>query len=417
MRISMLWKRWYGDQSLNLDFPNKWEVKTASMKDAPSMSEEDIRIAFAHPVDTARIAELAQGKETVAIAADDISRPTCFHRVFAYLIRELKEAGVDEHNICIITALGAHRPMTRQDCIKKYGRDVVDRIQIYNHHPYENLVDLGISARGTPIRVNRYFMEADLKIGVGCVVTHPNAGFSGGGKIVVPGISGIETLEANHQAVVIPDRGKSSGKLGVVEGNENRLDIEEISRKVGLDVVVNVVSNPRCQIAGLYVGDLVGAHRKAVELARRTYATEVPMNMDVGIFNAYPKDTEIIQASNALNVYGNPNNTLVREGGSIVIITASSEGAGFHSLHGPGMRLYIHLENHPTYGKIIKGKNIIVFSPNLNLSDIRKFYPQRTVLAKNWDQTIRRLRSYHANEVKIVVFPYASMQFSQKSNS
>ncbi len=409
--IEMRWKAWYGDEKLKLSFPEEWNVGLRGMEDAPDIGDEKIKEAFSSPIGTKPIAELAQGKRTAAIVVDDISRPTQAYRILPIVMEELRMGGIDETSTCIIIALGAHRPMTRQDCIKKLGEGIVRNIAIYNHSPYENLVDLGRSSRGTPIKINKFFLESDLKIGVGCVVPHCRAGFGGGGKIVLPGIAGIETLEANHRPAIAGVDGRCSGGTGICEGNENRADIEEIARKAGLDVVVNCITNSRRGIAGIYVGDLVEAHRRCVDLALKVYSTQVPFGVDIGIFNAYPKDTEFVQAPNAFSVYGSLEREIVREGGTIVLVTASTEGKGFHSLNSKGMKLHVPLKEDIAFRKIIKNRKIIVFSPNINLFDVQELYPENTLLMRKWTEVIQELIKHYPNKPSVALFPCASIQF------
>jgi len=216
------------------------------MRDAPDIGQGSINKALFSPIGSESLFAIAKGKKKAVIAVDDISRPTPAYRILPIVINELKRAGIKEKNIRIIMSLGAHRPMLREDLIKKLGEDLWNSVEIHNHHPFENLVNLGISSRGTPIHINKLFMDADIKIGVGCIVPHNYAGFGGGGKIVLPGISGIDTLEANHQPAV---QGLK-GELGLVDGNEVRYDIEEIAQKVGLDFIINVVVNSQRGIAG-----------------------------------------------------------------------------------------------------------------------------------------------------------------------
>lgn len=112
-------------------------------------------------------------------------------------------------------------------------------------------------------------MEFDVKIGVGCIIPHSSAGYTGGGKIVIPGLAGFETIEINHAPAVAGE----TGGIGVIEGNEFRLEVEEVARTAGLEFIANVVVNSRRGIAGIFVGDQVVAHREGVRLARKVYAT------------------------------------------------------------------------------------------------------------------------------------------------
>src|SRR5262249_17895480 len=178
---------------------------------------------------------------------------------------------------------------------------------------------LGTTSFGTPVYLNRDFVNAGLKLCVGSINPHGGPGFGGGAKLVLPGVAGIESLYQNHRG----DNGLKGG-LNNVESNQRRPDIEEAARMGRLDAVVNVVVNSRRGIAGLFVGDLVEAHRAGVELARQVFATSVPEGWDVGIFNAYPKDNEFVQAGMAFNIWGSAKAPTVHDRGTLVLGAASS---------------------------------------------------------------------------------------------
>jgi nickel-dependent lactate racemase len=339
---------------------------------------------------------------------DDISRPTPAYKILPFVIDELKGAGISEKDIRIIMSLGAHRPMMRDDLIKKLGEKTWNSVEIHNHHPYENLEHLGTSTRGTPIYINKLFMDADVRIGIGCIVPHAYAGFGGGGKIVLPGIAGMETLEANHQ----PATKGLKGGLGMVDGNEVREDIDEIAQKAGLHFIVNAVINSQRGLVGLFSGDVIKAHREGVKLARRVYRTEVPSDLDVGILNAYPKDTELFQASLALDLYLSAKNSIVKKEGVIVITSASPEGEGFHSLEGYQMRLYGYHDQFPSIRKAVGDRTLCIFSPNVTSHEVSKYYSPSVLHFKEWEELIAYLKKRFSRRCKIGIFPCASVQLA-----
>ena len=240
--------------------------------------------------------------------------------VLPLILSELE--GIASENIKILVALGAHRPMVRTELERKLGVAIVDEFDIEQHHPYENLIDLGRSSRGTPIWLNRSFCEAELKISVGGVMPHPYMGFSGGAKLVVPGLAGIDTLQANHQPAVT---GISGGLAN--PDVDARQDVEEIALKAGLDFTCNVVVNSRREIAGLFCGHPVTAHRAAARFATDIYATAAPdAPYDVVCLNAYPKDGELLQVGNALNCYRTSRGPLLKRDGTLVITACCQLG-------------------------------------------------------------------------------------------
>jgi nickel-dependent lactate racemase len=394
------WGCWYGDERLELDFPPGYGVQVNGIQDPPVLSASEIETAIVSPIDSPSLAELARGARNAVIAVDDISRPTPVADVLPALVAEI--AAIPERHITILVALGAHRPLVRAELEKKLGAEILGRFNVEQHHPYENLVDLGRSKRGTPVKLNRTFIEADVKITVGGVLPHPYMGYGGGAKIIVPGLAGIETLQANHQPAVTG----ITGGLCNPEA-EARHDIEDIALAAGLKFSCNAVVNARREIAGFYCGHPVTAHRAAARFCRQIYATEAPgAPYDVVVLNAYPKDTELLQAGNTLNCYRSAKRELAKEGGTIVITAACSTGRGYHSLHGKDMRLY----RSPSAKPFLEGRDVVVFSPNLNRRDFEVSFWSQYRFATSWSQVVDYLCEKHGSGASVGVFPLAPLQ-------
>lgn len=412
-KVAIPWGCWHGNKSLPLTFPNNWKVTMAFMADAPDISQAEIRRAFQNPIGQETIRRLAEGKKTAAIAADDLTRPTQAYRFLPFIVEELNQAGIKDEDIKIILAIGCHRPLMKTDQEKKLGKKMANRFPVYNHHAYENLVNVGTTSRGTPVQINRHFIEADVKIGVGFITPHPLAGFGGGGKIIIPGLGSIDTIEKNHTPAFMGKIGSTGFSKGYdLNSNELRLDMEEGARMAGLQVVVNSVGTTDGKTAGVFVGNLVQAHRAAVELARKVYVTEAPCDVDIGIFNAFPEDTELVQAQKALNVWtGNETCRLVREGGKVVIATASSDGLGFHSLADRGMRLYSPVGRRKAVTDIFQGRKIIVFSPNCSRADLLERYPEQVIIRNIWKDVLEELKD-GATGQRVSIFPNGSLQYT-----
>ena len=399
--VKIPWAAWYGDEDYALEFPDSWDVKIFNMKNAIEVSVEEIRDALNNPIGTSSLIELAKGKQNAIIVVEDISRPSPMENILNIILNLLNTAGIDDEKITILVALGAHRPMHRQDFIKKIGLSIVDRVNIENHHPYENLICMGVSEKGTPIYLNKTYYNADLKIAIGTVLPHPLAGFGGGAKIILPGICGIQTLEANHQAGV---RGIGGG-IGFI--TELRKDIEDVCTKVGLDFSINVVSTLKRGIAGVYAGHFIDAHRKAIELTKEVYSTELPpdLNLDIGFFNLYPEDTELNQFTKGFNLLMSSRN-FIKVKGAVVLLTACSEGRGFHSLLGEtGARLYQNWGDSILFKGKLKSKTFGIFSPNLNQADIKHFLPSRTIFRKDFNEMVTALEEQYGTSPKVGIFP------------
>jgi nickel-dependent lactate racemase len=409
--VTVYWGSWRGNKELGLTFPNNWKVTVASMADGKDVGQAGIRRAFANPIGQEPIRKLAEGKKTAVIAVDDLTRPTQAYRFLPFIIEELNQGGIKDEGIKIVMAIGSHRPLMKADQEKKLGKKMANRFPVFNHHPYENLADVGTTSRGTPVQVNRHFVEADLKIGVGFITPHPTAGFGGGGKIVIPGLGSMETIIKNHTPA---HQGKvgGTGFSQDLDKNELRLDMEEGARMAGLDVIVNSVGTSAGKTAGVFVGDLVQAHRAAVELTKKVYLTEAPTEVDIGIFNAFPEDTELVQAQKALNVWtGNMNRRIVREGGKVVIATASSDGLGFHSLMDVGNRLHRKVDQRKTMAEIFQNRKILVLSPNCSPSDLYTRYPSHVMIRNEWKEILAELKDGGSSQT-VAVFPNGSLQFT-----
>ena len=266
---------------------------------ADSKSEGDvIKEGFDQPIGTPRICEMARGKEKVLILSDDNSRRTPIHRVIPHVMAELEEAGVGKENVRFLVALATHRDMTRDEMIAKLGHDVVDNHEVLNHHggKQDEMIRLGKSPVGTDVWVNKELANADLIIGLGGIVPHPAAGFSGGGKIVAPGVCNPATTGLFHwQSVSYPQ----SDILGQRD-NPIRQMIDDIARTAGLDLIVNIVQDGTGRIVRVVVGDFVEAHRTGCTYARDLFSVRVPSNVDIIIADSHPADIEMWQAVKGL---------------------------------------------------------------------------------------------------------------------
>lgn len=402
--IKLNWKAWAGDSQIELGIPDNWDISYSRINNERALSTPEIKKAIRNPIDCQPIREQAAGK--VGIAVEDITRPTQLAAVLKTVMDELHKAGIGAENIKIFIALGGHRQMTRSECIAKFGRSFMDTYDVYQHNPYENVIDLGKTSQNTPVVVNRDFYECDYKIGIGTVAPHPWMGFSGGGKIVVPGLAGIETLEANHLSAV---RG-ITGAFGEVQNNQARQDIEEAARKIGLDFIVCTLVNGKRKIAAVYAGDMISAHRQAVARGQKIYASHIIRQPDVVVLNTYPEDSEILQAAKGLNLYHATHGNIVKKGGTVILMSACVFGRGYSALFSPGGRLHLASKAQPGF---MAENKLIMFSPNLNEFDCRVSFPGEVEFAANWDDVLGTLKKRHPDGGKIAVYPSATLQIPE----
>jgi nickel-dependent lactate racemase len=398
--IRLPWQAWFESSDLSLEVPEEWVVTRCKMADGPALDDATlcapIQAVLRTPAVRARLAD----SRTAAIAIDDITRPTPTPRLIPLILDELASAGIGKGQVRIVVASGSHRVAIRPDLTRKLGDEVVNQVEICVHNPYEGLAYLGTTRRGTPVHTNGFFHEAEFKLGVGCVLPH-ELGFSGGGKLIAIGLSGLTTIEALHYQPW--DRARVG--IGKMDGNDCQLELYEITGMVGLDVLVNVVVNSAREATGVFIGDLTETHRQAVALARQVCATPSPRAADIVILNAYPKDIDLIQATMAINVAYLYNPEIVRPGGSLVVTAACGEGAGIHFLDGFGMRRGARYKQ-----EIFGDRQLIIFSPNLSDYDVRRLFPPDTLLCRAWPDVVHELCCRHPGQAQVSVFPWASQQ-------
>ena len=405
---------WYGDTELELDFPDDWEVIVPKMagQDAPKLSDKQIRDAFLNPIGTSRIAELARNKKEVVILFDDLTRSTKVSELVPYVLEELREGGIKDENIRFIAALGLHGAMKLMDFQKKLGPEIPQKFLVFNHNPYENCTYLGETSRGTPVSINSEFMACDLKISIGEIVPHPTSGFGGGGKMILPGVAHVDTITANHRDLC---EISESGTIvldtwGRVDDNAMRLDLEEVARMAGLDVSVNAVVNLHRDTIGLFVGDLVEAHREGVKMGRKVYATEAPSEADIVVANTYSK------ANEAALVVTLGNKMLKEAGGDLVVIGNIPEGQICHYLARSfgkkmGGRLWGAQTKLPA-----RVKRMFALGPYIDKAGLDWLGPiDQIILLNSWGEILEMLKKSYGDKAKAVVIPDGSLQYFPRS--
>ncbi len=383
-----------------LSFPDGWQVDVLRMS-APPASPATIAERIAAPLESEPLGTLARGKRRVGIAVDDIARPTPVHEFLPQVVDELLAAGVPEDGIQVFVASGAHRTPVRGDVVRKIGAPLAERLKIVYHNPYDNLADLGRTSNGVPITINRSYLACDFRISIGGITPHDFAGFGGGYKTVTVGLSGIGALQETHiERIAEFDAG-----VARIEGNRFQEYVQEIGEKVGIDFAINAVMTSRRGIADLYAGDPDAVFRSACASARERYATPTAGGYGVAVLNAYPKDVDWVQSMMALNVGFFGNETLVADGGTVVVTTPAIDGGALHYLGGEGMEGYARAD-----AQAMQGRRLIVRSPGLNRHDVRTYFPAGAASHVTWDDTLAELKTRHGDDCRACVVECASMQ-------
>ena len=404
-------RAWYGDEALTLNFPTGWEVEVLGPKDAPVLSDTQIEQAFAEPIGTPRISELAKGKTSAAIVVDDLSRPTPAAKVIPVLLRELAAAGVPQSEIRFVVGGGSHRPLTDKEVAKKIGADVAAAYEATSHDFMSgDLKALGNLSNGMPVYLNRVVAEADFKICLGGIYPHGAVGFGGGAKLVVPGIAGFATMFYFH--TFSPGRGHA-----VIERTGSEPDhrdfSEEVASVLGLDVIVNTVLNTRREICGLFVGDYVQAHRKGAHFALDTYGTEIPetsrKETDLVVLNCYPLDSDPIQTGKALWA------TRYFEKAHRMALNPASDGICYHGLFEEidyarfSQQRAERTQSELPPPELGTQDQLHVWSEHFLVDDFYKKHPD-ALLFRDLDQLIALFAERLPSQAKVAVLPSAGIQ-------
>ncbi len=232
----------YGRSGLQVELPDDRVVRLLTYKDATPLADPSGELAerLARPTDTAPLAELARGRQNACILICDITRPVPNELMLTPVLAQLEAAGIPRDAITILVATGLHRPNEGDELIEMVGRRIYENYRIENHHGKQlsEHVYLGESPRGVPIWIDRRYVEADLKIAVGLIEPHLMAGFSGGRKLICPGIAALETVKVWHGPEILQHPNADGG---ILAGNPVHEENTWIGRRAGCDFIVNVV--------------------------------------------------------------------------------------------------------------------------------------------------------------------------------
>lgn len=323
----------YGKGEVNLSLPQGLALK--GVLEPPQAlyrpEEEVIRESLSNPIDSPRLRDIVSSGETVCIVVSDVTR--AWQRMAVYLpfvVEELMAGGVREEDICFLSATGTHRAQTEEEHRMLMG-DLVDRFRVVDHDCTDDgsLVNLGMTSRGTPLKVNRMVTQCDRLIITGAVTYHVMAGWGGGRKSILPGVASYDAIQVNHALALkpYPDTGRDMRcRCAIMENNPIHLDMEEACEMVSPDFAFNVVIGGDGRIAAAVSGHWRSSHLRGTELVNDLNGVTVDGRSDVVIASAggYPKDMVLYQS--AKTVFNSAE--AVRDGGTLVVVARCQEGSG-----------------------------------------------------------------------------------------
>ena len=299
---------------------------------APSVPAPDPAAAVAeaidHPIGTPPLSGIVRAGMRVAVICDDISRPTPVSTILPILLARLHAAGVRREDVTIIMALGSHRYMMPEEIRTRVGAEVAGAYRVVNSEFRDpaKLIHVGTTADGVDIIVTRDAMEADVRIGIGNIVPHPVMGWSGGGKILFPGVTGEHTVAQFHML-----GGLSDERLVGLENNPVRTRLESWVPTIGLHFIVNTVLDAELRIVRVVAGDYVRAHRAGVETAKAVMCCPMKRKADVIVVSSYPCDEDFWQSGKG---FCNAEGGLKGPDSTMILVTPNWEGMGPHAEYG-----------------------------------------------------------------------------------
>lgn len=293
----------YRDEHLDVQcrLPLKWDVRMCQTAQLPEISgDEEIERKIKLPVSGETLPEIVHRKKakTACILVSDATRAVPTKRIAKVVVKELLDAGLKFADILFFVAIGVHRDATEEECREMLG-DLYGKVTILNHTPFEeeNLIFLGNTSRETPVKVNRRAYECDIHIQIGKVEPHEFAGFSGGRKSVLPGISSEETIIINHRPEMILN---PKAAIGVLEGNPVHEDMIEAAEWFGIDFAVNCILNNDLKMAAVFAGGLKESHETAVNYVKDKLSVSFEKADILVTTPGHPLDIDFYQTVKAL---------------------------------------------------------------------------------------------------------------------
>ncbi|MFZ5517890.1 MAG: nickel-dependent lactate racemase [Candidatus Zhuqueibacterota bacterium] len=317
----------FGMDGCRIDVPDKNVIKVLAMKESIPFENpgESVMQALSHPIGRPSLAELAGGKSSACVVICDITRPVPNKILLPPLLATLESAGIPRDKITILIATGIHRPNVGEELVALIGEKIAAHYRVVNHDAKDPAghSHLGRTSRGTEVQIDSVYVNADLKITTGFIEPHLMAGFSGGRKLICPGIASLDTVKVMHSPKILEH---PNAREGVIAGNPFHEESLEIAKMAGVDFIVNVALNEKKQMIGIFAGDLEKAHEAGVRFVREHVTDTVATAADIVITTSagYPLDATFYQSIKGLTAAL----PVVKQGGVIIIAAECREGLG-----------------------------------------------------------------------------------------
>ena len=406
----------YGREFLYIRIPAKNFQKIYTFKEPLGLKDEkkEIEISLRSPIKKHSLSSIIDSKDRVSILISDITRPVPSNKIVPAILNSLED--IPGKNIIGVIATGLHRSNTKQELKTMLGHDVLKKIKVVNHDAFdkEKLAYVGNTSRGTELEINKLVRNSDKIIATGYIEPHEFAGFTGGRKSILPGVSGSNAINYNHR---LENLDHPKAKIGILEGNPIHEDMVEAAKMANVDFIVNVVLNSKKEITKVVAGDMIKAHQEGISFYKKYAQVRIDEPTDIIVTSSgFPLDINFYQAVKSI-IAAEP---FVVEGGTIILLAKCEKGFGgdmfykwmtsfsspadiIKKIQRKGYRADI--DHCYLLARILEKKDIIVVSKQQSLQDIKDSLLKVT-------SSIEKAISYTLNKKgknsKIAFLPYAT---------
>ena len=312
---------------LHLDEDLDYEILESSIEFMPKSGKTEDELvleAMEHPIGSPKLSELSKGKQNVVIICSDHTRPVPSKHIIPFMLREIRE-GNPKADITLLIATGFHRATAREELIGKFGEEIVDqeKIVVHDSQNMDDMVNLGVLPSGAPLLINKIAAEADLLVSEGFIETHFFAGFSGGRKSVLPGVSSAVTVLGNHCSAFIDS---PYSRTGILENNPIHRDMVAASKMAGQAYIVNVIIDAGKKVVHAVAGDAIKAHEAGCRFLQQycQVSPKKPADIAISTNGGYPLDQNMYQSVKGMTAA----EAACKEGGIIIMVSNCGDGHG-----------------------------------------------------------------------------------------
>ncbi len=336
----------YGRTGLRVELPAERVVGPLAIRDVPPLADADaaVQSALEAPIGTPALRDISEGRQDACILICDITRPVPNRTILRPMLEVLDQARIPRERTLILVATGLHRPSTDDEKLEMLGEEIISRYRVEDHFGtrLEEHTLVGTTARGIPGWIDSRYVRAGLKIATGLIEPHLMAGYSGGRKLICPGVAALETVKRWHGPELLEH---PNADCGILDGNPVHEENTAIARLAGCDFIVNVTLDSGRRVTSVVAGDMEKAFLEGVKFMSGICRAEVPRPVDIVVTSSagYPLDTTFYQAVKGLTGCL----PIVKHGGTIILAASMSEGLGspeFASLFRENSSLEIFME-------------------------------------------------------------------------